>query len=182
MNPQSQTVKKPCCTNRRVARMQETTSKQAKQRQESVLSRNANYLGKSPWSSLEQNVSLIINQSKWEKGISIPTLHDDVRCGMYGINIIGGKAGILSSISLDHVLDIKPSGRGDVDTSIVGQGCPIAFSPRDPRLWLACGTALQGHTLSHQHLSVQRLDHKTWPCLRSSGGEKRGENVGIGLD
>lgn len=108
-------------------------------------------------------------------------MYDDIRCSVYGINIIGGKAGILSSISLDHVLNIKPAGGGDVDASVVGQGCPIALCPGDPGLRLACGTALQGHTLSHQHLSVLGLDHKTWPCWRSRG-RGGGETVGMGSD
>lgn len=68
---------------------------------------------------------------------------------MYGINIIGGKAGILSSIGLGHVLDVEPSRGGDVDASVIGQGCPVALCPRDAGLRLARGAALQGHALSH---------------------------------
>lgn len=102
------------------------------------------------------------------------TLDDDVSSSMHGINIIGGKTGILSTISLDHILNIQPTRRGDVYASIVGQGRTIAFSPGDPGLWLTCGTALQGHTLSHQNLCVLGLNHKTWPCWKD-GGEGRGE-------
>lgn len=115
-----------------------------------------------------------MNKSKWEKVILIPTLYDYICSSMYGINIIGGKTGVLSSISLYYILDKKASRRGDVDASIVGQGCPITLCPGDPGLWLACGAALQGHTLSNQHLSVLGLDHKTWPGWKSRG-EKGGE-------
>ncbi len=116
----------------------------------------------------------IIKKPKWEKWIVIPTLYNDIRCSVYGINIVRGKTGILSSISLGHVLDVKSSRRGDVDASVVGKWRPIAFCPGDARLRLACGAALQGHALSHQHLSVLGLDHETWPCWRSEGrGEGR---------
>lgn len=98
---------------------------------------------------------------------------------MYGINIIGGKTGILSTISLDHILNIEPTRRGDVNASIVGQGRTIAFSPGDPGLWLACGTALQGHTLSHQNLCVLGLNHKTWSCWKDGGEGRTWEGVWI---
>lgn len=100
------------------------------------------------------------------------TLDNDISCGMYGIHIIGGKTCILSSILLDNILDIKPSGGGDVDANIIGQRCPVSLCPGDSRLWLACGTALQRHTLSHQDLSVLGLYHKTWSCWRSRHIEK----------
>lgn len=91
-------------------------------------------------------------------------MYDDISRSVYGVNIVGGKTGVLSSISLDHILNIEPSGGGDVDASVVGQRCPVGLCPGDPRLGLACGAALQGHALSHQHLGVLGLDHKTWPC------------------
>lgn len=92
---------------------------------------------------------------------------------MYGINIIRGKTGILSSISLDHVLDKKPSRGGDVDAGVIGEWCPVALCPRYSGLWLAYGTALQGHTLSDQHLSVLGLDYKIWSCLKSRRKDRR---------
>lgn len=118
----------------------------------------------------------------WENKI-LPTLYNDICCSVYGINIIGGKTGVLSSISLDHILNIKAPGGGDVDASVVGQGGPITLCPGDPGLRLACGTTLQGHTLSHQHLSVLGLDHKTWPCCsgRGEGGGREDRGNGVGL-
>lgn len=91
---------------------------------------------------------------------------------MYSINIIGGKTGILSSISLDHILDKKPSGGGDVDAGVIGQWCPVTPCPGHSGLRLACGTALQGHALSDQHFSVLGLDYKTWSSCRSRGRGK----------
>lgn len=96
---------------------------------------------------------------------------------MYGINIVGGKTGVMSPIRQVHVLDIKPSGGGGVDAGVVGKGCAVPLGPGHPGLWLARGAALQGHALSHQHLSVLGLDHKTWPCWR----RRRGVDVGMGL-
>lgn len=116
-----------------------------------------------------------IHSTNKEKWILISTLYNDISCGMYGIDVVGGKTGILSPISLDHLLDIKPSRRGDVDASVVGQGCPVALCPGDSGLRLACGAALQGNALSHQHLRVLGLDHKTWPCWRSRGEREGGE-------
>lgn len=110
-------------------------------------------------------------------------MYNDVRCSMYGINIIGGKTRILSSIRLNHVLDVKPSRGGDVDPCVIGQGCPVGLCPGDPWLWLACGTAFQGHALSHQHLGVLGLDHKTWPRWRGRMRRGRGERGnGVGLN
>lgn len=91
-------------------------------------------------------------------------MDNDVSCGMYGVNIIGSKAGILAPISLDHILDVKASRGSDVDAGVIGQGCPVTLSPGDPGLWLACGAALQCYTLPDQHLCVLGLDYKTWPC------------------
>lgn len=93
----------------------------------------------------------------------IPTLYDDIRRSVYSIHIIGGKTCVLPPIRLVHILDVKPSGGGDGDAGVVGQGCAIALRPRDPGVWLARGATLQGHTLSHQHLGVLGLDHKAWP-------------------
>ena len=87
-------------------------------------------------------------EENWEKWI-YPTLYNDICRSMNCVNIIWGKTGILSSIGLDHILNIKPTRGGDIDARIVGQGSSVPFSPGDSRLWLASGTALQGHTLSH---------------------------------
>lgn len=93
-----------------------------------------------------------------------------MRRSVYGINIIGGEARVLSSISLLHVLDVEPSGGGDGDAGVVGQGRPVTLRPGHPRLRLARGAALQGHALPHQDLRVLGLDHKTGPCWRSRQG------------
>lgn len=104
------------------------------------------------------------------------TLHEDVCCSVYGINVIGGKAGVLAPISLHHILDEKPPRGSGVNASVVGQGGPVSLRPGDSGLRLACGTALQSHTLAHQHLCVLGLDHETWPCC-SNRAERGREDV-----
>lgn len=102
------------------------------------------------------------------------TLHYDISSRVDSVDIIGCETGVFSSVSLRHVLDIQPARGGDVDASVTGQGAAVAFSPGHSGLRLACGAALQGHALSHQHLCILRLDHKTRPCWRSGGGAGRG--------
>lgn len=92
---------------------------------------------------------------------------------MDSVDIIGCETGIFSSVGLHHVLNIQSTRGGDVDARVCGQGAAIPFGPGNSGLWLACGAALQGHALSHQHLRVLGLNHKTWPCWQSRGGGGR---------
>lgn len=108
-----------------------------------------------------------------------PTLHDDVRRGVDGVHVVGGEAGVLAAVGLLHVLDVQPSGRGDVDAGVAGQRRAVPFGPGDPGLRLARGAAFQGHALSHQHLRVLGLDDKTGPRWREGAWEKGGIKWGV---
>lgn len=48
------------------------------------------------------------------------TLHYDISSRMDSVDIIGCKAGILSSVGLDHILNIQSTRGSDVDASIIG--------------------------------------------------------------
>lgn len=102
------------------------------------------------------------------------TLYDDIGGGVDRVHVVGGEAGVLSSVGLPHVLNIQPAGGGDVDAGVVGEGAAVPFGPGHPGLRLTRGAALQGHALPNQHLCVLWLNHKTGPRWRSRGGGQRG--------
>lgn len=99
---------------------------------------------------------------------------------MNGVNVVGGKTGVLPSIGLDHLLDVEPPRGSGADASVTGQRCTVTLRPGDPRLRLAGGAALQGHAFSHQHLRVKRLDDKTRSSLVRRDKEDDEEGAGVG--
>jgi hypothetical protein len=89
------------------------------------------------------------------------TLYNDEGCGMDTVHTIGCKARVLAAVTLGDVLYIQSSRGSDIHSRVNWQGCAVTSCPGDLRQRVACGTALQSDTLTHQYLCVLRLDYKS---------------------